>query len=47
LALIIGQKEVFDNTIIIRDLHSGLQETVSLAKLVEGVKKYIKGTEVA
>jgi histidyl-tRNA synthetase len=46
LALIIGQKEVFDNTIIIRDLHSGLQETVSLAKLVEGVKKYIKGTEI-
>ncbi|GIW65263.1 MAG: histidine--tRNA ligase [Candidatus Parcubacteria bacterium] len=42
LALIIGQKEVFDNTIIIRDMHSGLQETISLNKLTEGVKKYIK-----
>jgi histidyl-tRNA synthetase len=42
LALIIGQKEVFDNTIIVRDMHSGAQETVPLSKLVETVKKYIK-----
>jgi histidyl-tRNA synthetase len=42
LALIIGQKEVFDNTIIIRDMHSGLQETIPLNKLTEGIKKYIK-----
>lgn len=42
LALIIGQKEVFDNTIIIRDMHSGLQETVPLNKLTEVIKKYIK-----
>ncbi|MGB9609111.1 MAG: histidine--tRNA ligase, partial [Minisyncoccia bacterium] len=42
LALIIGQKEVFDRTIIIRDMRSGLQETVPLNKLTESVKKYIK-----
>lgn len=42
VALIIGQKEVFDNTIIIRDMHSGLQETVPLSKLTETIKKYIK-----
>ncbi|MCS6789025.1 MAG: histidine--tRNA ligase [Patescibacteria group bacterium] len=42
LALIIGQKEVFDNTVIIRDMHSGLQETIPLNKLTEGIKKYIK-----
>jgi histidyl-tRNA synthetase len=42
LALIIGQKEVFDNTVIVRNMHSGVQETVPLTKLVEVVKKYIK-----
>jgi histidyl-tRNA synthetase len=46
LAIIIGQKEIFDKTVIIRDLHSGLQETIPLGKLVEGIKRYIKSGEV-
>ena len=42
LALIMGQKEVFEESIIIRDLHSGTQETVPLTKVVEEVKKRLK-----
>lgn len=39
LALIFGQMEAFEESIIIRDLETGAQETVLLAKLVESVKK--------
>lgn len=39
LVLILGQKEVFEETIIIRDMVSGTQETVLLSKLIEEVKK--------
>ena len=39
LALIFGQKEVFEEEIIIRDLKTGAQETVLLSKMVEEVKK--------
>lgn len=39
LALIFGQKEVFEESIIIRDMETGAQETVLLTKLVEIVKK--------
>jgi len=39
LALILGQKEVFENTIIIRDLKTGAQETVSLNKIVNEIRK--------
>ncbi len=42
LALIIGQKEVFDNTIIIRNMHSGVQETTPIDQMEEVVKKYLK-----
>lgn len=42
LALILGQREVFEETIIIRDLKSGLQETVPLTKVVDEVKKRLK-----
>lgn len=38
LALIIGQKEAMENSIIIRDMSSGMQETVSLKKAVEEVQ---------
>lgn len=38
-ALIFGQMEAFEESIIIRDLATGVQETVLLAKLVEAVKK--------
>ncbi len=42
LALILGQREVFEETIIIRDLKSGLQETVPVTKVVDEVKKRLK-----
>ncbi len=41
-ALILGQKEALDETIIIRDMDSGSQETVPLSKVVEILKKKIK-----
>ena len=39
MALIFGQKEVFEESIIIRDMATGVQETVPLTKAVEEVKK--------
>ncbi len=41
-ALILGQKEVFEENIILRDMKSGAQETVPLNKVIEAVKKRIK-----
>lgn len=38
-AVILGQKEILDNTAIIRDMHSGMQETIPRAKLIEVLKK--------
>ena len=42
LALILGQKEVLDGTIIIRDMDSGGQEIVDSKKVVEIVKKQLR-----
>jgi len=42
LALIFGQREIFEESIIIRDLKNSLQETVPLRKLVEEIKKRLK-----
>ncbi|MBI5401208.1 histidine--tRNA ligase [Candidatus Wolfebacteria bacterium] len=42
LALILGQKEVFEESIIIRDMKNSTQETVSLKKVMEEVKKRLK-----
>lgn len=42
LALILGQKEVFEESIIIRDMKNSVQENVPLKKLVEEVKKRLK-----
>jgi histidyl-tRNA synthetase len=39
LALILGQKEIYENSIIVRDLTNGLQEAVLLEKLPEEIKK--------
>ncbi len=39
LAMLFGQKEVFEGTIIVRDMKTGAQETVVLDKMVEEVKK--------
>jgi len=41
-SLILGQKEALDETVIIRDMESGSQETVSLNKVVDKLKKRIK-----
>jgi histidyl-tRNA synthetase len=39
LALILGQKELYENSIIVRDLVNGLQEAVPLEKLADEIKK--------
>ncbi len=41
-ALILGQKEVFEGSIIIRDMRSGAQETVPMEKVVEEMKRRLK-----
>lgn len=38
-ALIIGQKEVFDKTVILRDMASGAQEMIPLGKIVPELQK--------
>lgn len=40
--LILGQKEALENSIIIRDMESGSQETVQIEKVVEVIKRKIK-----
>ena len=42
LTLILGQREVLDNTIVVRKMDSGTQETVKLDKVVEEIKKLLK-----
>lgn len=42
IALILGQKEVLDGTIIIRDMDSGGQEIVDVNKVVDLVKRQLK-----
>lgn len=42
LALILGQKEVYEESIIIRDLETGVQESVLISKVVEEVKKRLR-----
>jgi histidyl-tRNA synthetase len=39
ITLILGQKEMIDNTIIVRDMENGSQETIVQDKLVETLKK--------
>jgi len=40
--LIIGQKEAFDDTVILREMDSGVQETIPLGKILETVKQRLK-----
>jgi histidyl-tRNA synthetase len=40
--LILGQKEALDDTIIIRDIYSGIQESIPLEKIIKEIKKRIK-----
>ncbi|MDO8557827.1 MAG: histidine--tRNA ligase [bacterium] len=39
ISLIVGQKEALDETVIIRDMASGIQETVPLTKLIHELQK--------
>lgn len=41
-ALIFGQKEALDGTIILREMDTGIQETIPLEKIVDEVKKRLK-----
>ncbi len=43
VTVILGQKEALDDTAIVKDMVSGTQETVTRAKLVDAVKKILKG----
>lgn len=42
ITLIIGQKEALDNTVIVRETFSGIQETIPQEKLVEFLRKKLK-----
>jgi len=42
MTLILGQREVFEDNIIIRDMKSGVQENVPLTKIVEEVKRRMR-----
>lgn len=42
LALIFGQKEAYEETIMLRDMKTGVQELIPLKKIVEEVKKRLK-----
>lgn len=42
LALIFGQREAFEDSIIVRDMETGVQETVPIDKLVAAIRKSIK-----
>lgn len=42
-SLILGQKEVLDGTVIIRDMESGIQEIVDQKKLVQEIRKIAPG----
>ncbi len=41
-ALILGQKEVLDETVIIKDMTSGIQETVSSVDVIKEIKKKLR-----
>lgn len=41
-ALIFGQKEALDGTVILREMDTGIQETIPLEKIVDELKKRLK-----
>ncbi len=41
-ALILGQKEVIDGMIILRDMRSGVQELIPLTSVISVIKKYLR-----
>lgn len=46
ITLILGQKETLDRTVIVKNMTSGVQETVSMDKLVELIKRKLKADNV-
>ena len=42
LALIMGQKEALDSTLILREMQSGVQENIPVEKIIDEVKKRLK-----
>ena len=42
IALILGQKEIFEENIIIRDLKNSLQESVPMERMVDEIRKRLK-----
>lgn len=46
ITLILGQKETLDGTVIIKNMMTGVQETVSMDKLVDNIKKKLKTDNV-
>jgi histidyl-tRNA synthetase len=46
LTLILGQKETLDGTVIVKNMTTGVQETVSADKLVDLIKKKLKADNV-
>ena len=42
IALIVGQKEALDETVIVKNMVAGTQETVSREKLMTAIKKILK-----
>jgi histidyl-tRNA synthetase len=42
LALILGQKEIYEHSVIVRDLAAGTQESILIEKIVEEIKKRLK-----
>jgi len=44
--LILGQKEIVDGTIMIRDMENGIQEVVDFAKVVAEVKKRLEKSDI-
>ncbi len=46
LTLILGQKETLDKTVIVKNMTTGVQETVSMDKLVDLIKKKLKADNV-
>ena len=46
LTLILGQKETLDGTVIVKNMQTGVQETVAADKLVDFIKKKLKADNV-
>lgn len=46
ITLILGQKETLDGTVIVKNMTTGVQETVSMDKMVDLIKKKLKADNV-